>query len=453
MRAGLTLRVEDILKKGRLAMFLSFIPYMCEFAVMTGFGMYILGWNATDMGLLASILAALSPSLVIPGMIKFVGEKLGYTPTMVLTAAPIEVVLAIILFNIFTNLEQTSRNSLYPWVTIFPLWANILLIPANIILSTILGVLPGYAAVKYFEFRSQTENDQIKRAVPWSTSEGLFVLITLCYTFYALCQMQYIQQSSGVLAVFSMALTVSYFAPSALIENFKAGLAGLWVFVEVFLFTTVGINLALKSETGPLQSQRGVSHSQLTLIIGILLLGTLGRSAGVALSEVLSYHSLPPHRRSYTYMTLFWLTTWIFQIPKATVQATLGGLPYSQHIIDGSDGLTKGLFILRVTAFSVLFMATIGVFLTGIIGYPIAKYLRELDDDAGYDVDDNLVEKDKKPVDDLVVITLGPPKEADDQSISFDNPSNVKGGYELVVVSEICHDPSTGTEAKSAALD
>ena len=62
------------------------------------------------MGLLVSIMAALAPSIIIPGMIKYVGEKLGYTPKTVLTSAPIEVVLAIILFNIFANLEQTSVN-------------------------------------------------------------------------------------------------------------------------------------------------------------------------------------------------------------------------------------------------------------------------------------------------------------------------------------------------------
>lgn len=280
-------------------------------------------------------------------------------------------------------------------------------------------------------------------------------MITLCYTFYALCQIQYIQQSSGVLAVFAMALTVRYLAPSDMVENYKLGLAGIWVFVEVFLFTTVGINLALKSETGPLQSQRGISHSQLSQVIGILLLGTLGRSVGIALSEILSYNVLLPHRRNYGYLMTFWLTTWIFQIPKATVQATLGGLPYSQHIIQGAGGLTKGLFILRVTAFSVLFNATIGVFLTGVIGHPLAKYLRQLDEDAGYDVDDQLVGKDDKKIDDFVQITLDPSNEAKEHSTSDDecSPNAKSGEYDLVVTTENFEDTTNVEYLDNPALE
>lgn len=71
-------------------------------------------------------------------------------------------------------------------------------------------------------------------------------------------------------------------------------------------------------------------------------------------------------------------------MPKATVQATLGGLPFAQHIIPGSVGLTRGLFIARATAFAVLLMAPIGVFLTSLIGKPLAEYLRQQDIDAGF---------------------------------------------------------------------
>lgn len=101
-------------------------------------------------------------------------------------------------------------------------------------------------------------------------------------------------------------------------------------------------------------------------------------------------YKLKAHRRSPKYMVLWWIATWIFQIPKATIQATLGGLPYSMHVIPGPEGLTKGLYILRASAFSVLLMAPIGVFLTSMIGEPMAKKLREMDADAGYDDNDKI---------------------------------------------------------------
>eukprot|EP01035_Chromulina_nebulosa_P017066 gene17066-22578_t len=384
MRAGITLKPRDIIKGGFLAVALSVLPYIAEFAVIMGVGMNVLQWPATDMGLLASILAALSPSLVIPGMIKFVEHKLGYTPSAVLTSAPIEVVLAIILFNIFASLEQASGNPLYPWVKVLPLYANVVLIPVNIIFSSVLGCITGYVVLKYIEYRRNVTNKIIARIVGNSTAEFLFAVIVACYTLYALCQAQYIQQSSGILAVFTMTLTMAELGDPEYIIPLKEALAGLWVFVEVFLFTTTGINLAFRSSTGPLQSQRGINQQNVSNLVEILLIGTMGRSAAILAVQLIGYFTLAPHRREPMYMLAWWIATWVFQWPKATVQATLGGLPFSQHIIPGAIGLTRGLFIQQASAFAVLLMAPIGIFLTAFIGHPLAVYLEKKDSENGY---------------------------------------------------------------------
>jgi hypothetical protein len=158
-----------------------------------------------------------------------------------------------------------------------------------------------------------------------------------------------------------------------------------WVFVEVFLFTTVGINLSFKAKTGPAQSYRGVPDSDVAKLIEILILGSMGRSAGILGIECTGFGTLSPHRRTLQYMGLWWLCTWIFQMPKATVQATLGSLPLTMQIIPGIDGLKKALFIQQASAFAVLFMAPIGVFLTNVVGKPIAEYLAKLDKEASSD--------------------------------------------------------------------
>jgi hypothetical protein len=178
-------------------------------------------------------------------------------------------------------------------------------------------------------------------------------------------------------------LTVSEWAEPTIVYNLKEGLSGLWVFIEVVLFTSVGINLSFVNETGPLQSQRGMGNKDVANLIKILFLGALGRSAGVFICNLASSYWLLPHRRDMKYMLAWWFSTWLFQLPKATVQATLGGLPFSQHVIPGADGLTKGAYILHATAFSVLLMAPIGVFLTAVIGHPIARWLKSVDDANG----------------------------------------------------------------------
>jgi solute carrier family 9B (sodium/hydrogen exchanger), member 1/2 len=385
MRAGMTLKLKDVVSKGVLAVSLAIVPYFAEFAVEYAASKLYLGWSSLECGLLASILAALSPSLVIPGMIKYVEEGLGYTPRQVLVSAPLEVVLAIILFNIFVSLLQSSGNPLYPWVTPLPLWASIVLIPVNIAFSAVLGIVMGFLVSSYIKFRSDPElekNPHLKRAVANTIGDQLLPLLVGCYTLYALCTPQYIQQSSGILAVFSCSLTCSYLLPPDVVENLKAALAGLWVFLEIVLFTTTGINLAFKSSNGPLQSQRGMSSQGVTNFVAILFLGSLGRGLSIFLLQLFLWGHVAPHRRTLKYLLGWCVATWMFQWPKATVQATLGGVPLQLSVIGGINGIQIATEMLHGTAFSVLLMAPIGIFLTTLIGHPIAKHLKEMDDAA-----------------------------------------------------------------------
>jgi solute carrier family 9B (sodium/hydrogen exchanger), member 1/2 len=385
MRAGMTLKLKDVVQKGILAVSLAVVPYFAEFAVEYSVSKLLLGWSSLECGLLCSMLAALSPSLVIPGMIKYVEEGVGYTPRQVLVSAPLEVVFAIILFNIFVSLLQSSGNTMYPWVHPLPLWASIVLIPVNIAFSCFLGAVMGFVVSSYIKFRSDPEmenNVHVKRAISNTIGDQLLPLLVGCYTLYALCTPQYIQQSSGILAVFSCTLTCSYLLPPETVENLKGALAGLWVFLEIILFTTTGINLSFVSTNGPLQGQRGMSPQKVGHFVGILFLGALGRGASIFLLQIFLWGHVAPHRRNLKYLFAWCLATWMFQWPKATVQATLGGVPLQLSILKGINGVQIATQMLQGTAFSVLLMAPIGVFLTTMVGYPLAKYLKGLDDEA-----------------------------------------------------------------------
>ena len=58
---------------------------------------------------------------------------------------------------------------------------------------------------------------------------------------------------------------------------------------------------------------------------------------------------------------------------------------YAYHIIPGAAGLQRGLWIQQAAAFSVLVMATIGVFFTSIVARPIALQLAAIDSDCALD--------------------------------------------------------------------
>ena len=116
------------------------------------------------MGLLASIMAPLGPSVVISTMLGYIAspkKDYGYVPQQTVTSAPLEAVIAIVLFGIFSNLEQTVSPPLYPWVKVLPLWLNCLLIPVNLLFSSVLGFFVGLMVSKYINYRVHLTTDFI----------------------------------------------------------------------------------------------------------------------------------------------------------------------------------------------------------------------------------------------------------------------------------------------------
>jgi hypothetical protein len=75
MRAGLSLKPTDMLRKSLMVSLFCIVPSLCEFGVQFCVARKMLGWTAVDTGLMISILSALGPSLVIPSMIKLVQEE------------------------------------------------------------------------------------------------------------------------------------------------------------------------------------------------------------------------------------------------------------------------------------------------------------------------------------------------------------------------------------------
>lgn len=211
------------------------------------------------------------------------------------------------------------------------------------------------------------------------------MLLVFCYTMMSLCTNQYIQQSSGVLVVFVASITVSKLADPQIVADIAGGLKSIWLFAEIFLFTLTGTSLSFDSTNGPLYGQRGLTQALMRDIVGIMFLGTAARMVtlgGIVLSV---YRMLPPHRQCWQWATAFWLNIYIFQMPKATVQSTLGSVAYYQKIIPGPQGLNQGLIIAQATAFTVLVFAPLGALLTNYVGSPLSLYCQRLDKEAGWD--------------------------------------------------------------------
>jgi hypothetical protein len=186
---------------------------------------------------------------------------------------------------------------------------------------------------------------------------------------------------------------VSKMANPEIVADIAMGLKGIWVFAEVFLFTLTGTSLSFNNTNGPLYGQRGLSPDMMSDVISVLFCGTACRFVTVGISCLLLWKTLPPHRQRWQWILPFWINVYIFQMPKATVQATLGSVAYYQHTIPGPEGVNQGLIIAQSTAFAVLIFAPLGALLTNYVGSPLSLYLKKLDKKAGWNEETRGYEK------------------------------------------------------------
>lgn len=212
----------------------------------------------------------------------------------------------------------------------------------------------------------------------------------------SLCTNQYIQQSSGVLVVFVASITVSKITDAKLVKDIALGLKAVWLFAEVFLFVLTGTSLSFNSTNGPLYGQRGLAPDMMQQMVQIMFVASITRFAALGFCVACIYPTLPPHRKQWQWWLPFWFNIYIFQLPKATVHATLGSVAYYQKIIPGKMGFNQGLIIAQSTAFSVLLFAPLGTLMTNYVGCPLALHCVGIDKAAGWDEETRSYASDKK---------------------------------------------------------
>ncbi|MGN1277310.1 MAG: cation:proton antiporter, partial [Floccifex sp.] len=108
-RAGLSLNISDLKKVGRPAILMCFIPACFEMAATIYFAPKFFSISTLDAAVLASVIAAVSPAVVVPKMIECMDQKLGTKkgiPQMILAGASVDDVFVIVMFSCFTSLAM-----------------------------------------------------------------------------------------------------------------------------------------------------------------------------------------------------------------------------------------------------------------------------------------------------------------------------------------------------------
>lgn len=311
-RAGLSLDLSDLKKVGRPAVLMCFVPACAEIAGTVILAPLLLDISYLDAAIMGSTIAAVSPAVIVPRMIKLMEEGRGTDksiPQLLLAGASVDDVFVIVVFTAFTSLAQTGNMSA----------GSFLQIPVSIILGIAVGMLLGILLVKFFKLFHM--RDSVKLLIILSFS---FLLIELQNSLEGTVLF------SGLLAIMSLGIMIKR-KYDVLAIRLQGKYNKLWVAAEVFLFVLVGATVDLKYAVS-------AGINAVFIVLGALVF----RMAGVALALVKTSLNLKER-----------LFCMIAYTPKATVQAAIGALPLSM-------GLECGQIVLTVAVLSILITAPFG---------------------------------------------------------------------------------------------
>lgn len=315
IKAGLSLNLEDLKRVGRPSLLLSFLPAAFEVAAVTFIAPLLFGISYTEAALLGSVLAAVSPAVVIPKMTELIDSRYGTgksIPQMILAGASLDDIFVIVLFSTFLTASQSGTLNLSSFADI----------PVSVLSGIAAGIISGLILSRIMKsMKSLTLPHKVIMIL------SLALLLTgaedMIKPYFAF---------SGLLAVISSAAVVRVKDKDSAQE--AASFTKLWAGAEIILFVLIG-------------SAVDINYTLRAGLPAILLLAfSLSvRSLGVILS--LSGTALNRKERLFTVFSY---------LPKATVQAAIGGVPLAL-------GLSSGSLILSVAVLSIVVTAPLGALL------------------------------------------------------------------------------------------
>ena len=308
-RAGFGLDLSGLKKLGRPAILMCFVPATFELIGMIIIAPKLMGISVLEAAIMGSVLAAVSPAVVVPRMVKLMDEGYGVKegiPQLILAGASVDDVYVIVLFSTFTGMIQGENASIL----------NFINIPVSIFLGILIGLLIGYLMA--YLFKKVHIRDTSKVLIILSVSFLLVVIedsLTTSITF------------SGLIAIMFIGIGIQK-KREIVAKRHSIKYSKLWVAAEVFLFVLVGatVNINYLGKVG------------IKALI-VILVALMFRMVGVFVS--LLGTSIKPKEKLFTMMAY---------TPKATVQAAIGGIPLALGLACGDTVLTVAVLAIVLTA-------------------------------------------------------------------------------------------------------
>ena len=315
MRAGLSLDLNDLKKVGRPAVLMCFLPACFEILGMVLLAPRLLGISVLDAAIMGAVVGAVSPAVIVPKMLKLIEDGYGTDkgiPQLLLAGASVDDVFVIVMFTAFTGLAQGGSVSPISFVKI----------PVSILIGSFIGLAAGWGLAVYF--KRVHIRDTVK------------VIILLCVSFILVTledRYSDIVPFSSLISVMGIGIALQKKREEAA-RRLSVKFNKVWVCAEIMLFVLVGatVNIHYALSAGAWA---------VILIFGVLVF----RMAGVFCC--LAGTRLNMKERVFCM---------IGYMPKATVQAAIGGVPLAM-------GLACGDIVLTVAVLAILITAPLGAFL------------------------------------------------------------------------------------------
>ena len=321
IKAGLSLNLADLKQVGRPAMLMSFLPAVAEIIGYALLAPLLFHIDLSEALLLGSVLAAVSPAVVVPRMVQLMGTGYGTEksiPQMILAGASCDDIFVIVLFSAFLSMNKGGTFEA----------SQLLDVPVSIVLGLLLGALIGYVIWMFFEAMHAKGN---------TIRNSMKVIIILGVSFLLIGvenALAGIVAVSGLLAVTAMAVVLKLKCIPSVSTRLSQKFGKIWLCAEVVLFVLVGAAVDIRY-------MANAGMMAVLLIFGALVF----RTAGVWLC--LAGTKLNRKERLFCVMAY---------LPKATVQAAIGAVPLA-------NGLSCGDLVLSVAVLAIVITAPIGAFL------------------------------------------------------------------------------------------
>ena len=332
LRDGFELSKDTLNRVGGRVLLLATVPAIVDGVAIMMLGPPLLGLSLMESAILGSILAAVAPAVVVPLMIRFMeqgkGAKKGI-PTMILAAAALDDVFVIVIYSVLIGMYTGSSVNV-AW--------QLAGIPVSILLGIAAGLALGVVLFRVF-----------RRFDPRATKRVLILLGLSVLLVRAELLLQPWVAFAALLAVMAMGFIILE-KDEHMAHEISAKLGKIWVFAEIVLFTMVGaqVNLEVAFEAG---------------LAGAVLIGL-----GLVARSIGTYGCLLGSDLNFSER----LFVVISYLPKATVQAAIGGAPLAAMALAGM-GTGPGDVILAVAVLSIVLTAPLDAWAIAITGDKILE--------------------------------------------------------------------------------